>query len=163
MKRKKTLLFISGEGGHSYEMSRLCSVLDKSGIDTYNLVHLGSPISDFKFDYRYPLMDIRHKTSLFLSIIYSIPILLYNILLFFYLIIKFDVKCVLSTGPGLSIIPSVLFQFFCKSTVVFFESSCMFYSKSVTGHIMSYVANYIIVQNEELLQVYDKSLFLGRL
>ncbi|MCG9732376.1 hypothetical protein L1D44_21615, partial [Shewanella sp. Isolate13] len=77
MSRKKSILFVCGEGGHSYEMSRLCGLLGDSGIESYNLVHLGSPASGFEFDYSYPLMDIRHKTSLFLSILYSIPILIY--------------------------------------------------------------------------------------
>lgn len=163
MRRKKTLLFISGEGGHAYEMTRLCSFLGNSGMDQHNLVHLGCPLSDLKFDYQYPLMDIRHKSSLFLSIIYSVPILVYNFGLIFYLLIKFDVKCVLTTGPGLCIIPSFFFKHLNKSTVVFFESSCMFYSKSMTGKAMSHIANCIVVQNKELLQVYNKAVFLGRL
>lgn len=163
MKRKKTLLLLSGEGGHSYEMSRLCKHLVVKNIGRYNLVHLGSSRADFDFDYVYPLKDIRHKTSLVLTLLYLPPILLYNFFLFIYLLIRFDVKCVLSTGPGLCIIPSILFKLVCKATVIFFESSCMFYSKSMTGCIMSYVADYIIIQNKELLEVYERCVFLGRL
>ncbi|WP_281544097.1 PssD/Cps14F family polysaccharide biosynthesis glycosyltransferase [Grimontia sp. SpTr1] len=70
--------------------------------------------------------------------------------------------CVISTGPGISILPSILVRLR-GGKVIHVETWSRFSSQSLTGKYMKYIATDFYVQNESLLNVYPKAKFSGRL
>lgn len=163
MKRDKVTLLISGDGGHAAELNSLLAKLLKAEPNSNGkYIHIGNKIKA-NLKYKYQLRDIRHKSSNLITLFYAIPLFIYNILLCTYISTRFDVRCVISTGPGICIIPSVFFKFFFKSKIIFFESNCMFFNKSSTGKVMQHICDKFFVQNEELLKIYPEALYKGKL
>jgi UDP-N-acetylglucosamine:LPS N-acetylglucosamine transferase len=76
---------------------------------------------------------------------------------------KHSVKAVISTGPGISILTALFFKLFTKAKVIHVETWSRFYSKSLTGRILYRLSDFFFVQNEELLKLYPKAIYRGRL
>jgi beta-1,4-N-acetylglucosaminyltransferase len=163
--KKSAVLFINGNGGHATEMKSLLKYLSKDIVNYHydTLINLGSPIYDVLCQKNIYLPDIRHKNSLFITLVSILPVFIYTIFVLFFLSLKFNVVATISTGPGLCIFPSYFFKFFFQSKVIFFESNCHFYNKSLTGKLMYKFSDIFIVQNKELCNVYPSSIYLGRL
>ena len=162
--KSKCLLIINGAGGHRYEMQRLLSHLrSKLLINGISVVHLGESINDELIVDSYPLSDIRHKNSKIKTFYMAISSLTHCVINSYKIGKKYKVSAVLSTGPGLCILPSMLMRFLFGSKVIYIETACMFYNKTLTGLIMNRVADVFVVQNEELLKFYPGSIYLGRL
>lgn len=75
---------------------------------------------------------------------------------------KYDIKAIVSTGPGLVVIPALIFRSLNKK-VIFIETWSRFTSKSFTGILMSKISNVFYVQNKTLLNVYKNAVYSGRL
>ncbi|WP_026957852.1 PssD/Cps14F family polysaccharide biosynthesis glycosyltransferase [Aliagarivorans taiwanensis] len=149
-----------GQGGHEAEMRKLVeglAPLDKGKI----LVLTDSLKLNSLADTQFSLPEIRdkHRNSIVTVVSRSLKLLkmLHGIKQ------NYSPKAVLSTGPGLSVITSIYFKFFCKAKVVHVETGCRFYSKSLTGMLMYYIADRFYVQNKEQLALYPKAIFSGRL
>jgi hypothetical protein len=69
---------------------------------------------------------------------------------------------IVSTGPGIAIIPAIIFRLF-KKLVIHVETWSRFYSKSLTGMIMYPVSDIFIIQNIELQCFYKRAIYAGRL
>jgi len=70
--------------------------------------------------------------------------------------------CVISFGPDISILPSILAR--CVGvTVIHIETRSRFYSKSRTGLLMYRIANLFLIQNKSLSKLYPRSIYVGRL
>lgn len=160
----KSILIINGTGGHRYEMKRLLSHL-KPGLvaNGISAVHLGEVIDDDLIVDSYHLIDVRHKNSKLKTVYMALSSFTYCIINSIKIGRKYNISAVLSTGPGLCILPSILMKLLFGCKVIYFETGCMFYNNTFTGLIMSRVADVFVVQNEELLKVYPDSIYLGRL
>lgn len=160
----KHILIINGAGGHRYEMQRLLShIKSELVVKGISAVHLGDGINDDLIVESYSLSDIRHKSSKIKTVFMALSSFTYCIINSLRIGSKFNVSAVLSTGPGLCILPSILMKFLFGSKIIYFETGCMFYNNTLTGLIMNRVADVFVVQNEELLKVYPGSIYLGRL
>lgn len=158
MQKQKITLLIYGEGGHKQEMKLLYERLSKSPLA---FVTVGtSPINSSISHYR--LGDVRHKKNRLKSILMAITGIVYSCILTIKLCYKYEVLGVISTGPGISIIPSLILKLFGKK-VVFIETFCRFYTRSFTGRIMSKFCDEFWVQNKEQKQLYKNAKFCGRL
>ena len=67
-----------------------------------------------------------------------------------------------STGPGIAILPAILTRSF-GGKVVHIETWSRFYSKSMTGKVMYFLANKFYVQNQSLLKLYKQAIYSGKL
>ncbi|OKY24771.1 hypothetical protein BI291_05470 [Thalassotalea sp. PP2-459] len=75
---------------------------------------------------------------------------------------KYNVVGYVATGPGVSILPALLFKLM-KVKVIGFESWSRFYQKSYTGKILYLISDMFFVQNKSLLRVYKNAAYKGRL
>lgn len=162
----KTVLLAYGSGGHNEEMIRLHEQINKLLNRCDQDIHFISLCDD----------DVKHHVSDDVVIIPSITDKFSYIKLFLKMPIvsiktigilkeltkKHNIDYVITTGPGIGAVCGVFFKF--KNTkVISIENSSRFYSKSLTGRAMYCLADYFIVQNEELLKLYDKAIYKGRL
>ncbi|MGL4749436.1 MAG: PssD/Cps14F family polysaccharide biosynthesis glycosyltransferase [Shewanella sp.] len=158
------ILLINGTGGHRYEMQRLLShIKSKLVAKGISAVHFGECIVDDLIVDSYPVSDIRHKSSKAKTIFMALSSFTHCLINSFKIGRAYNISTVLSTGPGLCILPSILMKYFFGSKVIYIETGCMFYHRTLTGMFMKRIADVFVVQNEELLKVYPNSIFLGRL
>ncbi|MDC3212138.1 PssD/Cps14F family polysaccharide biosynthesis glycosyltransferase [Pseudoalteromonas distincta] len=158
MSKQKTILLIYGDGGHKQEMKLLYSRLSNSSL---KFITVGPTSLDVSISH-YKLGDVRHKNSRLKSLLMAFNGVLKSCNLTISLCLKYEVTGVISTGPGISIVPSLILKL-CGKKVVFIETFCRFYSRSITGRIMSKISDEFWVQNIEQKKLYKNSKFCGRL
>jgi len=158
MLKDKITLLIYGEGGHKQEMKLLYNRLSKSSMV---FVTMG-PSSIEPSVLHYKLGDVRHKKNRFKSFFMAAMGIVHSCILTIKLCRKYEVVGVISTGPGISIIPSFILKLLGKK-VVFIETFCRFYTRSITGRIMSKLSDEFWVQNKEQEKLYKNAKFCGRL
>jgi beta-1,4-N-acetylglucosaminyltransferase len=160
--KANTILFIYGVGGHKEQMKRLLRKLEK---DTKNLkkialIEKGADLNFF--DKSYAIPPARDKYSHTKSLIMIPYFLIYSIFITFKIILTTNTKIIISTGPGIVFIPSLIFRILGKK-VIFIETWSRFNSSSFTGKLMYKIANVFYVQNKELLSLYPNAIYSGRL
>lgn len=158
---KPVLLAIYGEGGHQSEMASLIKYLS-SADDAFEIVSLGSgQLAESVLDH-YSIKDVRSKHSRLQSLVLFIPILFVHLYTLLKIIRRYKIRGVISTGPGLCVMPMLVCRLLGIKTV-FVETYCRFTTRSMTGRVMSKVANRFLVQNEELKSLYPNAEYCGRL
>jgi UDP-N-acetylglucosamine:LPS N-acetylglucosamine transferase len=75
---------------------------------------------------------------------------------------RYKVSGVISTGPGLCIIPMLLMRLMGYKTV-FVETFCRFNSRSMTGRVMYKIAHRFLIQNKQLQALYPDADYCGRI
>ncbi|MFH4543810.1 PssD/Cps14F family polysaccharide biosynthesis glycosyltransferase [Vibrio alginolyticus] len=159
MSSESKVLLIFGEGGHSQQMSRLCQHISVDKKDVISLVdkeNISSSISSTE----YVVPKLRSKYSVGFST--TLKNTIRNMTEFLRVFNDHNVKIVISTGPGICIIPSIFYKLKGRE-VIYIETWCRFSTKSLTGKVMYYVADKFYVQNRELLTLYPKAIYSGRL
>lgn len=158
MSKEKIVLLIYGDGGHKQEMKLLHKQLSMSPL---TFITIGpSPLSpSIK---HYSLGDVRHKKNRIKSFYMASVGAFQSCLLIVKLCATYKVSGSISTGPGISIIPSILLRILGKK-VIFIETFCRFYTRSMTGRMMNIVSSEFWVQNKEQTHLYKNSKFCGRL
>jgi UDP-N-acetylglucosamine:LPS N-acetylglucosamine transferase len=158
--KEEIVLLIYGEGGHKKEMELfLASLPEKHQL---KFVTMGpSPLMPKTFTH-FQSKDARDKNSHRSSLIKA-SLSIYNaIRISLVLRARFKVKGAISTGPGIALLPFLIFRLFGAKTV-FIETFCRFTSRSITGRIMYLIASRFLVQNKEQLALYPKAEYSGRL
>jgi beta-1,4-N-acetylglucosaminyltransferase len=155
------VLFICGEGGHFEQMKRLINHLEVNDSSLYFIVDrvgLSDKIYKKSKEFFFPALRDKHRFKLLSSI--------YNFFLHFYISYKIFKKInfsvVISTGPGIAIVPSLVAKLF-GVKVIFIETWSRFHTKSYTGRFMYHFSDVFYVQNHELLVLYPNSIYSGRL
>ena len=158
------LLLVCGEGGHYAQMMRLVKHvgIDASGFDLIVLsdsprcVVLGtSPLvvqpvrNKEKTSFVGKLMTTLHGVSAQLGICFN-------------LVLRKKVRVMLSTGPGLAILPALFIRMM-GGTVIHVETWSRFSTRSLTGIFMYWLSSRFYVQNKELGNLYRKAIYAGRL
>ena len=162
MDNSGTILLIFGKGGHTAQMNRFLNSLPeefkgKKYIALSNTEKLNDVISDSFY-----CIEARDKYSSFKNIFYMVA---YSLVAFWQtlrIIFKHKPDAVISTGPGMAVIPSIIFRLLGKK-VVFFESWSRVTQKSMAGRAMYRIAHVFFVQHEEMLALYPKAEYKGRL
>lgn len=160
--KEKAILFVYGVGGHKEEMQRLLKHLNIKH-DTMKMVAICEKNSKMEgFDYSVEVPRMRSKYVKNMAIIEAIYSSFKSIYITLTVLKKYDINCLISTGPGLVIPISILFKLLFKK-IIFIETWCRFDSKSLTGKVMHVLANVFYVQNKSLLSLYKKAVYSGRL
>ncbi len=158
---EKVILVIYGRGGHQEQMRRLLIQLRKASPDLKfvsiadvpdtlgALQHLECPEPRDKFA----------RWSSPFRLCYAGIVSLVQCLR---LSRQHKISGIVSTGPGMAVLPSIWFRLSGKH-VVYIESWSRFFSGSLTGHVMYRVSNCFYVQNRSMNKVFPKAKYAGRL
>lgn len=73
---------------------------------------------------------------------------------------KYKPKVIISTGSYIAV-PLFWWGKFYGSKLIFIESNAMVYSKTVTGRLVGWMSDKVIVQWPEMLKVYPKAEYFG--
>ncbi len=162
---KKRILLVYGSGGHNEQMKRFHKgILQLDNTKTLEFISLcDDDVKHVVTEKKYIVQSVTDKFSYFMLLI-KLPLKLINILKVLTTIKEENnITSIISTGPGLSIIASLYFRLFAKVKIIHIETWSRFYSKSLTGRFMYYIADDFFVQNKELLTIYPKAIYKGRL
>ncbi|WMN61199.1 UDP-N-acetylglucosamine transferase subunit ALG14 [Pseudoalteromonas xiamenensis] len=158
MSKQAVVILLYGEGGHKMEMSLLFQQIANADL---RFISIGpSPISHSIKHFH--LKDVRDKQSRFKSLLMAISGTFSAIITTFRISHQYDITGLISTGPGVAIIPSIIVRLLGKK-VVFIETFCRFYTRSFTGRIMSKLCTEFWVQNKAQLTLYRNAKYCGRL
>lgn len=158
---EKVILVVYGRGGHQEQMRRLLMLLRASAPDM-KFVSIADVEDKLGSQQHFICPEPRDKFSNWLapfSLVYSACVSLFQCIL---LCIKYDVSGIVSTGPGMAVVPSIILRLLGRP-VIFIESWSRFYTGSLTGHAMYRVATNFYVQNVSMLEVFPKAKYAGRL
>ena len=161
--KPEALVMIYGEGGHKAQMERLLSRMLKTGrcrgIEMVGLCENNHCINGLC---NFSLLPIRDKHSRVLTIC-RIPRAIWLYVRHLSAIcMRYHVKGVISTGPGIAIIPSLFFRIL-GARIIFIETWSRFDTRSWSGRVMSRIANRFYVQNGQQHARYPGSIYGGLL
>lgn len=166
-------MIILGSGGHTAEMLRIVKHLDirnysprvyirarTDGLSIDKVKDMESDNKDYKILEIYRSREVRQSyfTSIWTTVLATInclPILW-----------REDPELILCNGPGTCVplcVVAFLFKVLCitQNVIIFVESFCRVKTFSLTGKILYYLADYIIVQWAYLSKpMYNRSIFL---
>lgn len=145
---RKSIMLVSSAGGHFNELQKLSVfndpnnviVTEKKGKLQKNIQYLKYGTRENKFIY--PL------------------IMIYNFCKAFYLLIKFRPKIIISTGAH-TCVSFFLLAKLVRAKTIYIESFAKVYTSSLTYKIIKNFCDIVIVQNEELLPIYQNAIYLG--
>jgi len=161
--KRKAILVISGEGGHRAQMHRLLAKLSQdsrySSVDFVGLCENDKTISGLE---NFRLRPLRHKYSSLETLKNVCPSVLTYIHTFKELAARFEVVGVISTGPGIAIVPSIFYRAM-GAKIVFIETWSRFATQSFTGRIMYRIAHRFYIQNMEQQRFYPTAVYAGLL
>jgi beta-1,4-N-acetylglucosaminyltransferase len=158
---EKVILVIYGRGGHQEQMRRLLTHLRQTAPDM-KFVSIADAADKFDSNKHFICPEPRDKFSHWrapFSLIYTSTVSFIQCLVLSY---RYDISGIVSTGPGMVVLPSVVFRLMGKP-VTFIESWSRFYTGSLTGHVMYRIATSFYVQNASMLSVFPKAKYAGRL
>lgn len=159
--KTNAILFIYGVGGHKEQMKRFLKLLDLD--NKFKKIALIENNGDLDlFDELIQIPPARDKYNSLKTILTAPYFVLYSIYTTFRLIFKYNTKVLISTGPGLAFIPSIIFRVLGKK-VIFIETWSRFNTQSLTGKMMYKIANIFYIQNESLKNIYPNAIYSGRL
>lgn len=172
----KTLICI-GSGGHTTEMLTLVKNLDfRKYNPRYYIIANSDITSTLKVqsmekennDFNYFIKEIPRSRHVGQSYISSVITTLYSIAYCIPLLIKIRPDLILCNGPGtcipICIISFVLkIMFIANTRIVFIESFCRTKTLSLTGKILIYIADNILVQWPSLKKKLKRSEYIGNI
>jgi len=165
--KKKVVLLTHSEGGHKTEMERFLTYFknDCSFLPNLNLISIyenGAHLDNMEENFEFPI--IRDKYSNNKTPILTIIGKIYKTIQIVRKInSKYDVKVIISTGAGISILPIIFFKIFSSTKIIHIESDCRFTTKSISGRIIYFFADKFYVPHKSLLNLYKKSIYSGQL
>ncbi|MDV5172113.1 PssD/Cps14F family polysaccharide biosynthesis glycosyltransferase [Photobacterium rosenbergii] len=159
----KVFIFVAGEGGHFSQFTRFYEKVQEDLVDCkiYLLTDHLHPNNNKALDGLnvVELGAIRAKSGFRFSDMFNH---LYRAVSFYIKLRNFKEISMVSTGPGIAILPAILTRLL-GGKVVHIETWSRFYSKSMTGKVMYFLANKFYVQNQSLLKLYKKAIYSGKL
>ena len=161
-KKKEAIVFIYGNGGHREQMKRFLSLVDvKLEVEKIGISELGYSLNK-EISENYELRPLTDKFSHRKTLINLIPLIFYSIKTVLEITRKYKVKGVVSTGPGVAILPSLFFKFLGKK-LIFIEDWCKFQKGTITGRILYKFSDKFYIQNKSLKKQYPKAIYGGKL
>jgi len=164
--KRPVFVLVFGEGGHKAQMDRLVSRMEKY-MDMHDMKFVcisenGAVITSNSILEIYQVDPIRSKYWSFKNFLFFPNKYFKIVKCFLYLRRKYDLKALISTGPGLVIPFSFLFKL-SNIKIIYIETWSRFETKSITGKVLYYLADRFYIQNESLKKLYPKSIFSGLL
>jgi len=163
-------LVVLGSGGHTTEMVGLLSGLDVSVFKVLHVVvshddHL-SPLQEELLQekgFRTRIHRIRRSRSVGQSYVTSVWTTLLSTVDCVKVALKTRPKVVIVNGPGTCLPICLVCKVLSKSTVLFIESICRVTSLSLTGKLLYFIADHLLVQWPDLEKRYPRVKYVGLL
>lgn len=154
----KKVLFISSTGGHLSELLRLSPMFSK--YDYYIVTEQKEANKDLLDKYKGKVEFLSYGTK---KDIFTYPFkLIYNAFKSLKIYLKFRPKVIITTGTHTAGAMCVIGKIF-GSKIIYIETLANIKTKTQTGKLVYRIADLFIVQWEEMLKVYPKAKYWGRL
>jgi len=153
------VLIVFGEGGHAEQMRRLLRIIEVSRSRCVALVDREG-LSEGIAEEEIAVSPVREKYGW--SSVRVLSSLIHLARATLRISHRHRIRTVLSTGPGICIIPALIFRLLGRK-VIHVETWSRFESRSFTGRFMYRLANRFYVQNRSLLRLYPNAKYSGRL
>ena len=160
--RPEVMLMVYGKGGHAAQMTRFIQGAPEKFKNMPFIALTDVKIKDEGFIQRFYCIEARDKFSYLKNIIIFLLYFFWSLTQMTRILIKYRVVSMISTGPGIAILPAIICRML-RIKVIYFESWSRVYTPSLAGKIMYRVANLFFIQHESLQKLYPKSRFFGRL
>ena len=158
MKKSKKILFISSTGGHLSELLRLSPMFDK--YEYYIVTEQKSANLDLEEKYKGHVSFLSYGTK---KDKFTYPFrLIYNAFKRLKIFLKFRTDVIITTGTHTAGAMCIIGKIF-KRRVIYIETLANIKTKTQTGRILYHVADLFVVQWEEMLKIYPKAKYFGRL
>ncbi|AWL11247.1 hypothetical protein HMF8227_00751 [Saliniradius amylolyticus] len=155
-RKTNILLMVYGAGGHKAQAHRVVNALN---VTQTRIVTISDDSSRPEWsDYHVVAPGLREKSRSSGSLIAAWQIFWQSI----HIIRKHHVTSMISTGPGIAIIPALILRI-CGGKVIHLETWSRFYTRSLAGRVMYLIANRFYYQNKTLSKFYPKGMYGGRL
>ncbi len=162
--KSSTYIIIYGRGGHQAQMAKLLTNGLFVDEDNINLIAITDSLNAIEKHVQNTITvdELRDKHSNRLTLLW-LPLLSVRLIIRSLMLLKkHNIKGVISTGPGIAIIPCLIFGLFGKKIIVF-ESWSKFNQPSYTAKILYRFAGLFIVQHSSMLKVFPKAKYWGKL
>ncbi len=156
-KKEKKVLFISSTGGHLSELLKLESIF--KNYDYYIITEKDESTKCLKEKYGQRIFYLPYCTR---NKIFSY-IFIYTILIIqtIYLFIKIKPEVIISTGTHTAVPMCYLSKILGKK-IIYIETYANINKKTLTGKIIYPIANFFIVQRENMLKLYPKAVYINK-
>lgn len=159
-KRPEVVLLVYGKGGHNAQMKRFMSnynSLDLPCVAITSAQHVDVDVIDSFY-----CMEARDKFSRFKNIFVFFLYLFTSVFQMIRIIQKYRIVGLISTGPGIAIMPSIICRLI-RAKVIYFESWSRFSKPSLAGRFMYNIAHLFYVQHQSIQAEYPNAIYAGRL
>ncbi|NQZ10126.1 MAG: hypothetical protein HRT35_23500 [Algicola sp.] len=162
--KPKALLLIYGTGGHEVQMRRLMGLTGEQWDQDIHKVAIHEPGAQLieGISYGFELTALRTKQRSWRSGLQSVVCVVCSVFVLWRVIRQFDVRCAITTGPGIAIPIALMLRLLGKK-IIHVETWSRFCSKSLTGRFMYHLATTFYFQNQSLQRFYPKGIWSGRL
>jgi beta-1,4-N-acetylglucosaminyltransferase len=160
LEKKPVTLIIYGSGGHKEQMKRLLALMKTHA--EFDFVSISDTKDNFNSLKHFECNEPRDKFSKWKAPFQLLKNAFTTSKQCIQITRNYKVTGLVSTGPGMVILPALIFKLLGKK-VIFLESWSRFYSRSLTGKVMYRIADTFFVQNEDLLALYPNAIYSGRL
>ncbi len=150
------VIYIAGEGGHLAQLERFNALIE---VKSNSILLTDIKKKDIKNMEIFECGELRSKNGF--NVI-SATKYIFGLIFKVYPKILKQGDVIISFGPGIALLPALLFKLSNKK-VIHIETWSRFETKSLTGWLMYKLADRFYIQNRELLKQYPKSIYSGRL
>jgi beta-1,4-N-acetylglucosaminyltransferase len=161
-KRPEVVLLVYGKGGHTAQMKRFIDNQPKE-LQANNYVALTNSDKLLgQFLAQYYLPEARDKYSIFKNIFVLLTYFIVSISQMLRIIGKYNVVGMISTGPGMAVIPAI----FCRllgAKIIYFESWSRISTPAIAGKFIYRLAHLFFIQHKSIQKHYPKAIYAGRL
>lgn len=156
--KKKRVVFISSTGGHLNELMQLKPLFENYN---YNIITEKDKTNEYlKEEYKERLCYLPYGTRSHL--LKYIFIYFYLIIKTIYLYLKLRPEVIVTTGTHTAG-PMCYLGKILGSKIIYIETFANINRKTATGRLIYPIANLFIVQWEEMLKLYPKAIYIGKL
>lgn len=154
----KKVIFISSTGGHLSELMQLKDIFKK--YDYHIITEKNDTTLKLKEKYGDRISYLVYGArNYMLSYMFKFP---YNILKSLVLFLKIRPDIIVTTGAHTAVPMCYIAKLF-KKKIIFIETFARVNSKSMSGKMISKIADVFLVQHEEMLDVYENAVYKGEL
>ena len=160
--RPEVVLVIFGKGGHAAEMQRFMNNAPAE-LTNKKLISLTDvKTKNALYSEQFYCVEARDKFSYIKNLFVFTLYFFWAIVQMIRILLRYKVVGMISTGPGVAIIPALLCRLLLIK-VVYLESLSRIYAPSLAGRIMYHIANLFFIQHKSLQKYYPKAIYSGRL
>jgi beta-1,4-N-acetylglucosaminyltransferase len=161
-KRPEVVLLVYGRGGHTAQMTRFINNQpnELKGHKYIALTNSNKMLGLFLAQYY--MQEARDRYSVIKNIFVVFTYILLSSFQMVRIIRKYRIISMISTGPGMAIIPGI----YCRllgAKVIYFESWSRISTPAIAGKFMYRIAHLFFIQHKSIQKYYPKAIYAGRL